>query len=106
MLSTKTAALALFAIALSATSLSVHAAPDFGMDPWAELAKLEKGDMRLLRQIKLISGEDLLTFITTNKLTVIHRLSDVACTEKQVNYLLPGCTVTVQITNGRVKNVE
>ena len=80
--------------------------PDFRMDPWKELDKLERGDLALLRQIKLSSGEDIFSFVRRRRLTVVHKLSDVACREKPTAAFGDGCWITIHVTNGRVRNVD
>jgi hypothetical protein len=99
----------ILAFVLTAVSLATEAKPvteAFGINPWDELDKLERGNLDLLRQIKLRSGGDLKTFLLRNKITVVHKPSDVACSMRQINALGDGCTVSINVTNGRVRNVN
>jgi hypothetical protein len=78
----------------------------FGFDPAEELARLESGNLDVLKQIRLQSGGDLKAFIIANHVTVVHHLSDFACSETQLNGLGDGCTVSINVTNGKVRNVD
>jgi hypothetical protein len=101
----RTSELAL-ALCLSSLSPNVLARPDFGMDPEVESSKLEKGNFAILGQIKLRTGTNVLAFFKKHEVFVAPALSDVACSEKQINYLMPGCSVLVQVTNGHVKHLN
>ena len=81
-------------------------AADFGIDPNAELRKLESGNLKLLERISLGSAGNLRTYLDRNHFHVVHELSDLACTEKQVGNLPAGCTVSVNVALGaRVSNL-
>ena len=93
-------------IALAAVTPLATAAADFGFDSRAELQKLEGGNLKFLERVSLASGVNLRSYLERNHFRVIHELSALACFEKQVGNMPPGCTVSVNVALGpRVSNL-
>ena len=73
---------------------------DFGFEPSTELRKLERGNLKFLERISLGSAGNLRSYLERNRFRVVHELSDIACSEKQVGNLPAGCTVSVNVALG------
>ena len=81
---------------------------DFGLDPDAEIKRLERGDLVILSKIKLKSGGDMRGFLSNNRhrLKTINHLSDVYCFPRPTGNAGDGCTIEVKVHSTRVRNAE